>query len=135
LFIRLGEYTTLNAFQCGKGRVTSGIINETQLTKNEKAPLNVLIQWGLRCVRHEKTGQGLSREWCYSRNSVPKPKNATKPTMSVTVVKMTDPDSAGSIFSLSNITGTNTPASAAATMLNSMAKQITNPNMASVNQK
>ena len=47
--------------------------------------------------------------------------------MSVTVVKMTDPDSAGSIFSLSNITGTNTPASAAATMLNSMAKQITNP--------
>ena len=53
----------------------------------------------------------------------------------VAVVKMTDPDSAGSIFSLSNITGTNTPASAAATMLNSMAKQITNPNMASVNQK
>ena len=54
MFIRLGEFTTLNAFQCGKARVTSGIINETKLTKNEKAPLNVLIQWGLRCVRHEK---------------------------------------------------------------------------------
>ena len=122
MFIRLGEYTTLNAFHCGKGRVTSGIIKRN-------APLNVVIARGVYMRYHGE------QEQCYRRNNVPKPKNATKPTISVTVVKITDPDNAGSIFSLSKITGTKTPASAAATMLNNMAKQITRPNMASVNQK
>ncbi len=53
--------------------------------------------------------------------------------MSVTVVKITEPDSAGSIFNLTSITGTKTPANAAATIFKKIAIAITAPSNGSPN--
>lgn len=52
---------------------------------------------------------------------VPSPKKATNPAMSVTVVKMTDPERAGSILNVSNNTGMTTPENAAMMILMIMA--------------
>ena len=62
------------------------------------------------------------------------PKNAVKPMTSVIVVSTTQPAKAGSIFSLRNITGTNTPANAATAKLIVSAAAIMPPIFISPNQ-
>lgn len=55
-------------------------------------------------------------------NSVAPPKNTKKPTTSVTVVRITEPASAGSMPILSNILGMNNPDNEATAILMIIAK-------------
>ena len=59
----------------------------------------------------------------------------TKPTISVTVVRITEPERAGSILSLSKIDGITTPDNDAATKLSKIAIVIVKLNIPSLNQK
>ena len=58
----------------------------------------------------------------------PKPKNAKKPTTSVTVVNTTEPATAGSMLNFFNVNGINVPDAAAAKLLRKMAQQIISAN-------
>ena len=56
------------------------------------------------------------------------PKKAKKPTTSVTVVKITEPASAGSNLNLSNVIGISTPNRAAVIIFTIMASEMVAPN-------
>ena len=71
----------------------------------------------------------------YRYKRVAIPKKVKKPTTSVTVVKITEPDSAASWLNFCSTIGTTTPAIAATAMLIKIAQPITMPMVASPNHQ